>query len=207
MDYPEFLTNSKLSLGLELAVDCGASLRCPRHAFAKKQNFWRDNAAVWVRGALVLFLTGAALGSVVAADRTSTVPAAGKAGSGRPGAWDGLWEVTRDHPQITTRGGSQTLLLHIRHDTNGSIPHVAWTADRGLCESPVAPPCEWVGERGVASNARVVAGNLLVVMHISADESDPFVVWLERPQEGRSRGGSLISARGGLTYRLDADRQ
>ncbi len=33
------------------------------------------------------------------------------------------------------------------------------------------------------------------------------VIWLERPQDGRSRGGTVISARVDLAYLLDADRQ
>lgn len=123
------------------------------------------------------------------------------------GAWQGIWDVTRDHPKITTKGGALALNLNIHHEKNSATPRVQWIADRALCESPDAPPCEWVGERGVATSARVVAGHLLVVIQVSADDSDPMVIWLERPQEGRSRGGTLISARGGLAYRLDADRQ
>ena len=147
------------------------------------------------------------LNTSVAAGPVQTGQAPGKLGNASAGAWNGQWEVTRDPPQITTKGGALALQLTIRHESNSATPRVRWTADRALCESPEEPPCERVGESGVATSARVVAGHLLVVIAVSADESDPFVIWLERPQEGRSRGGTLISARGDLAYRLDADRQ
>lgn len=54
------------------------------------------------------------------------------------------------------------------------------------------------GARGIATSARVVAGHLLLVLPVSADESDPMVIWLEQPPQGRSARGSLISARGHL---------
>ncbi|MGP1628731.1 MAG: hypothetical protein ACTS5V_02220 [Giesbergeria sp.] len=125
----------------------------------------------------------------------------------KPGEWQGSWRVTREHPQIRTRGGALALQLDIDHDSNSATPRVQWAADRALCEQPEAPPCEWIGERGIAASARVVAGHLLVVIAVSADESDPFVVWLEQPQQGRSKRGSLVSARGDLAYSLYAERE
>lgn len=122
------------------------------------------------------------------------------------GPWHGHWEVTRDHPQIRTRAGALALRLSIEHDRNNPAPRVQWTADRALCESPTAPPCEWVGSHGVASSARVVDGHLLMVLHVSADDSDPMVVWLERPQQGRTASGTLISVRGALAYALESQR-
>ncbi|MBU0747315.1 MAG: hypothetical protein KKB95_09750 [Gammaproteobacteria bacterium] len=122
------------------------------------------------------------------------------------GLWQGRWEVTRDHPQIRTRAGALALQLDIQHGQSSASPRVRWMADRALCESPVAAPCEWVGSRGVASAVRVVNGHLLMVLQVSADDSDPMVVWLERPQEGRSARGTLISARGDLAYTLEAQR-
>lgn len=124
----------------------------------------------------------------------------------QPGAWQGQWLVTRDHPQIYTRGGASALQLDIEHDRASPSPRVRWTADRALCESPTAPPCEWVGISGVASAARVVNGHLLMVMQVSADDSDPMVVWLERPRQGRSGSGTLISAKGDLAYTLAVER-
>lgn len=147
------------------------------------------------------------LNSALAAEPVPAGKTPGKVGKTTAGAWNGQWDVTRDHPQITTKGGALALQLTIRHDPNSATPRVQWTAGRALCESLEAPPCEWVGERGVATSARVVAGHLLLVIQVSADESDPMVIWLERPQDGRSRGGTLISARGDLAYLLDADRQ
>lgn len=123
-----------------------------------------------------------------------------------PGAWQGRWDVTRDHPAIRTRAGALALQLDIEHDRGNPVPRVQWLADRALCESPGASPCEWVGSRGIAASARVVGGHLLVVLQVSADDSDPMVVWLERPQQGRSAAGTLISAKGDLAYVLQAQR-
>ena len=124
----------------------------------------------------------------------------------QPGPWNGKWEVTRDHPQITTRGGAQALQLEIEHKAGNATPRVKWVADRGLCESPTAPPCDWIGNYGVAASARVVNGHLLAVLQVSADDSDPMVVWLEKPQPGRSTPGTLISAKGNLAYTLAVER-
>lgn len=141
---------------------------------------------------------------------TMQAPPAGAARAtsshGQPGAWQGQWLVTRDHPQIHTRGGALALHLDIEQDRASPAPRVRWTADRALCELPTAPLCEWVGISGVASSARVVNGHLLMVMQVSADDSDPMVVWLERPQQGRAGSGTLISAKGDLAYTLAVQR-
>ena len=181
--------------------------------FATKAQGMRRTHAVqrvavdWAHRLIALLLTAMPLQHAVAVDKSAPAKSAVQPIKGAAGAWNGTWDVTRDHPQITTKGGAQALELRIRHPSNSNSPRVEWLADRGLCDSPTASPCEWVGTHGMASSARVVAGHLLVVMHISADESDPMVVWLERPQEGRSRGGTLVSAKGDLIYKLDADRQ
>lgn len=122
------------------------------------------------------------------------------------GPWQGRWEVTRSHPDIRTRAGALALRLDVQHDQGGVSALVRWAADRALCESPTSAPCEWVGSRGVASAVRVIDGHLLMVLRVSADDSDPMVVWLERPQRGRSAKGTLISARGDLAYALEAQR-
>lgn len=137
---------------------------------------------------------------------TMQAPQARGARANPPGAWQGQWLVTRDHPQIRTRAGALALRLDIEHDQANPAPRVQWAADRALCESPTASPCEWVGSSGVAASARLVDGHLLVVLRVSADDSDPMVVWLERPQQGRSASGTLISARGDLAYALEAHR-
>lgn len=124
----------------------------------------------------------------------------------QPGPWQGRWDVTRDHPQIHTRAGALALQLEIEHDRANPVLHVRWTADRALCESPTAPPCEWIGSHGVATSARIVDGHLLMVLQVSADDSDPMVIWLKRPQQGRSTSGTLISAKGDLAYTLAAQR-
>jgi len=126
--------------------------------------------------------------------------------AGPSSAWQGRWEVTRNHPQIRTRGGALALSLDIDHKRNSPVAQVHWESDRAMCPSPAAPPCEWIGARGVAESARVVAGHLLVVLRVSADDADPFVVGLEQPKDGVSSRGTLISARGELAYVLEARR-
>lgn len=172
----------------------------------------RDNPKSWASLAMALTLLWATPLSAWSFEKTETMQAqpsknARKATAGVPaGPWQGRWDVTRDHPQIRTRAGALALQLEIDHDRNNATPRVQWIADRALCESPTASPCEWVGSRGVASSARVVGGHLLLVLQVSADDSDPMVVWLERPQDGRSASGTLISARGDLAYALEAQR-
>ena len=192
-----------LAWGIRVSLKSASVTDAPTQA----KRVCKRSAVHWTHCVLALILTALPLKHTLAADKSPAAKTAVKPISGPAGAWNGTWDVTRDHPQITTKGGAQALELRIRHPLNSASPRVEWVADRGLCDSPTAPPCEWIGERGVASSARVVSGHLLIVMHVSADESDPLVVWLERPQEGRSRGGTLISARGALAYRLDADRQ
>jgi hypothetical protein len=146
-------------------------------------------------------------GSSISSPREGHRTAMGEAISGRPtGAWHGTWEVTRDDPDIRTRAGALALRLQIEHARHGASPQVRWVADRALCPSPLAAPCEWVGSRGKAVATRVVGGHLLAVLQVSADDADPFVVWLERPDQGRSAQGSLLSARGDLQYHLQAQR-
>ncbi len=128
------------------------------------------------------------------------------ASAGQPGAWQGRWAVTRNHPQIRTLGGALALSLDIQHKRNSPLVTVRWESDRAICPSPTDGPCEWIGAKGVAESARVVAGHLLVVLRMSADDSDPFVVWLEQPKDGISSRGTLISAHGELAYVLEARR-
>lgn len=123
------------------------------------------------------------------------------------GPWHGNWVVTREHPGIRTRAGALALRLQIEEIGPQALPQIQWVADRAICESPLDEPCEWVGSQGAAMAARVIGGHLLFVLRVSADETDPFVVWLERPIRGRSATGTLISARGDLHYRLQAQRQ
>ena len=170
------------------------------------------NSQLWRSFALLVTTVLCAPHSVWSADNAGTLQLspskAAQTAPARyqPGPWNGQWDVTRQHPQITTRGAALALQLEIQHKAGQVTPRVKWVADRGLCVSPLESPCEWIGNYGVASSARVVNGHLLVVLQVSADDSDPMVVWLERPQSGRSTPGTLISAKGNLAYTLAVER-
>lgn len=128
-----------------------------------------------------------------------------RAGETAPGAWQGNWSLLRDDPRIRTRGGAQTLQLQVIQDATGAV-EVLWLADRGICEDPNAPPCEWVGAQGrghaVAAGGRALA----VLLRISADADDPFLLVLERREDDRA-SARLVSETGGIAYQLDAERE
>lgn len=122
-----------------------------------------------------------------------------------PGPWQGVWHLARQDPRIRTLGGARTLRLDIIHDADGSV-EVQWAADRGICEDPLASPCEWVGGHGAGRAVAAGPGALAVLLPISADQDDPFLLVLERQEDGRA-AARLISARPGLDYRLFAERE
>jgi hypothetical protein len=122
-----------------------------------------------------------------------------------PGPWQGNWSLLRDDERIRTRAGGETLRLHVIDDAAGPV-EVQWVADRGICEDPSAPPCEWVGSSGPAATARAVPGALAVLLRISADADDPFLLVLERREDGRA-AARLVSEKGDIAYRLDAERE
>jgi hypothetical protein len=122
-----------------------------------------------------------------------------------PGPWHGNWSVLRDDPRIRTRGGAATLRLHVIHDAAGPV-ELQWVADRGICEDPNAGPCEWVAAQGTGLAVAAGPGALAVLLRISADPDDPFLLVLERREDGRAVG-RLVSEKGGIAYRLDAERE
>jgi len=130
--------------------------------------------------------------------------AAERAAESAPGPWQGNWALLRDDPRIRTRGGAATLRLHVIHDASGPVA-LQWVADRGICEDPNAPPCEWVGATGTGTAVAAGPGALAVLLRISADPDDPFLLVLERSGEGRATA-RLVSEKGGIAYRLDAER-
>ncbi len=122
-----------------------------------------------------------------------------------PGPWQGNWALLRDDPRIRTRGGAATLRLHVIHDPAGPV-EVQWVADRGICEDPNAGPCEWVAAHGTGLATAAGPGALAVLLRISADPDDPFLLVLERSGDGRA-AARLVSEKGGIAYRLDAERE
>ena len=141
----------------------------------------------------------------------STPPAWAQASGGpsareqAQGAWNGNWTLQRDDPRIFTRGGAETLRLQIVQNATGTIK-LQWVADRGICEDPTAGPCEWVTARGTGHAVSAGPGSLGVLLRISADTQDPFLLVLERRADGRATA-RLISEKGGIDYRLDAERE
>jgi hypothetical protein len=120
-------------------------------------------------------------------------------------AWAGTWRIDREDPRIRTRGGAETLQVQLVRGRGGQVV-LRWSAHRGICEDPMAGPCEWIGARGEAG--AVVAGPraLAAVLRISADSEDSFLLVLERGAAGRATG-RLVSEKGGVAYRLDAERE
>jgi hypothetical protein len=142
----------------------------------------------------------------VAAEPARTMQSAReRAAETAPGPWQGNWVLLRDDPRIHTRGGAQTLRLHVIHDAAGPV-EVQWAGDRGLCEDPDAPPCDWVAAHGTGVAVAAGPGALAVLLRVSADPDDPFLLVLERGAEGRATA-RLVSEKGGIAYRLDAERQ
>lgn len=125
----------------------------------------------------------------------------------RPGAWQGEWTVTRDHPALRTLAGSRLLELAIHHAEGAAEVHVWWHAGPAICPEPLADePCEWVGAHGGPTPAALVEGRLVMVLPVSADAEDPFVLLLDPPSRPGASRGALVSARGGVAWPLDARR-
>lgn len=128
-----------------------------------------------------------------------------RAAESAPGPWQGNWVLLREDPRIRTLGGARTLMLHIIHDAAGPV-ELEWRADRGICEDPNAPPCEWISATGRGTAVAAGPGALAVLLRISADADDPFLLVLERSGDGRATA-RLVSEKGGIAYRLDAERE
>lgn len=158
----------------------------------------------WAAGAAALLVPLLALAYEPAetmlsdAERAAAVPA---------GPWQGQWRVTRSDARLTTRASSELLVLTVFQDLGATTADVDWQAGRAICEDPLAEPCEWVGASGDAAATAISAGALVAVMHISADESDPYLLHLAAPQPGRPAQGVLLNARGDWAYRIEAVRE
>jgi hypothetical protein len=134
------------------------------------------------------------------AERAAEVPA---------GPWQGTWRLTREDPRLRTRAAQELATLTVWQDRGSLVATVDWQAGRAVCLDPMAAPCDWVGAQGQAATAAAHAGGLVVVLPVSADERDPYVVTLfGTPARGRSPGldGVLVSALGDLRYRIRAQR-
>jgi hypothetical protein len=134
------------------------------------------------------------------AERAAEVPA---------GPWQGTWQVTRIDPRLRTRGAQELLVLTVWQDRGSLVATVDWQAGRAVCRDPMAAPCDWVRAQGQAATGAASADGLVMVLPVSADDRDPFVVTLfGAPARGHSTGleGILVSALGDLRYRIHARR-
>lgn len=157
------------------------------------------------RGILLAAALACFAASAVAESPRTMQSARERAAETAPGPWQGNWTLLRDDERIRTRAGADTLSLHVIHDAAGPV-EVQWVARRGICEDPNASPCEWVGASGTARAVAAGPGALAVLLRISADQDDPFLLVLERREDGRA-AARLVSEKGDLTYRLDAERE
>jgi len=125
------------------------------------------------------------------------------------GPWQGTWRITREDPRLRTRGAQELLMLTVWQDRSGLVASADWSAGRAICLNPVASPCGWVGAQGQAATAAAHGAGLVVVVQVSADDTDAFVVSLfGPPSRGRTTGleGVMVSVKGELRYRVHALR-
>lgn len=135
--------------------------------------------------ALAGWLVGSALcGAPAAAEPASTMQSAQERAQERPvGPWQGNWRIVRTDPRIRTRAGALVLRMQVIQDAGSSIAEIDWITDRAICQDPMAPPCEWVGQSG-RQTALVVGTRLVMALPLSADASDPHWIQLDRPRAG-----------------------
>ena len=108
-----------------------------------------------------------------------------------------------------TRAAQELATLTVWQDRGSLAATVDWQSGRAVCLDPLAAPCDWVGAQGQAATAAAHAAGLVLVLPVSADERDPFVLTLFGPPgRGRTPGldGLLVSALGDLRYRIRAQR-
>lgn len=163
------------------------------------------------RAALALALALSTAPALAAArEPANTGQSAEERLSERPaGLWQGTWRVVREDARLRTRGAQELLELSIWHDRGAAQAQVDWLALRAICLDPASPPCEWVGASGQSAVAAAHARGLSVLLPVSADEGDPFVLSLfGAPAKGRAAvlKGLLFSARGELLYKVRAER-
>lgn len=131
---------------------------------------------------------------------------AAAASAAQGAAWQGDWTVTRDDPRLRTRAGAELLRLHVEAEADAALA-VDWVAGRAICPEPLEAPCEWVGARGRRAVAMPSGDSLLVVLPVSADEGDPLLLHLQRAPGAVLADGVLLSARGELRYRVQAQTE
>lgn len=123
------------------------------------------------------------------------------------GAWQGEWTLTRDHPGLRTLAGSRLLELAVHHAQGAAEAQVWWQTGPAICPEPLADgPCEWMGAHGGPTPAALVEGRLVMMLPVSSDAEDPFVLLLDPPSRPGASRGALVSARGGVAWPLDARR-
>lgn len=165
-----------------------------RRSGTRRARAIRDGA---VPAAILCMAAGLALAQE---DPSTMVSTEEMAADEPPGRWQGNWSLTRIDPRLTTRGAQDLMSLHVIQSAGEPEASVQWVAHRAICPDPLDAPCEWIGASGDVTGI-VDEGGLYLVLPVSADPDDPFVLHL-RPDGG----GLLFSRSGGLRMALDHRR-
>ena len=140
------------------------------------------------------------ISSIAAAESASDMQSAAEAAQEvSAGRWQGNWLVLREDARIRTRGGAETLRLHVFHDAGSEHAQVQWIAGRAICEDPLGEPCEWVGASGESLRVPVTDDAMYLLLPLSADTQDAALLHVTMPTTGE---GLLLSLSGGLRYRV-----
>jgi hypothetical protein len=136
------------------------------------------------------------------------VPAAAQPDSNerltQPGPWQNTYDLARQDPRIRTRGGAALMQLTVMHDRGASTAQVTWTTDRAICENPLEPPCETIGQSGDA-RARLIGNDLVFAAKISPDLEDPTIIVLRGPPAASTAtqpSGYMMNASADYAYRF-----
>ena len=127
-------------------------------------------------------------------------------GSEPVGAWHGTFQLKRDDPRIRTRGGADLFRVEIIHSKGQEGVDINWVAGRAICGDVAAPPCEWADASGIG-RGRILAGDLVFTLPLSADGADPVIVILRRADRTNRKAsiaaqGQLMNATGDFAYRF-----
>jgi hypothetical protein len=121
-----------------------------------------------------------------------------------PGLWQNTYDLARQDPRIRTRGGAALMQLTIIHNRGASTAQVTWTTNRAICENPLEPPCETIGQSGDA-RARVIGNDLVFAAKISPDLEDPTIIVLRGPPTASTAiqpSGYMMNASADYAYRF-----
>jgi hypothetical protein len=148
---------------------------------------------------------GMACGSALLFASSHIAKAQEEIGSEPVGAWHGTFQLKRDDPRIRTRGGADLLRVEVIHSKGDETVDINWVTGRAICEDVTAPPCNWVGVSGIG-RGRILGGDLVFALPLSADQTDPIIVILRRAPPSKNKHpatvGQLVNAGADFSYRF-----